>query len=333
MQRSEYLAVVPVYQAEIAPKGIRGRVVSFQQWAITWGILIGFFIQYGSSGVGGGPENLHQPTAAFRIPWGVQMAPACILFVGVFFFPYSPRWLASQDRWEEALKTLKNLHGGGEKSRATVLAQYREIEDSLRSEQGDMSCYYQILFTKRMMKRVVLGTSIQAWSQLCGMNIMMYYIVYIMESADYASPLLTASIQYIINVVLTLPAIMYLDKYGRRPALVVGSFLMMACLFTMGALQQYYGQPVRDAHSGVTWIVKDNRPVAAAIVTCSYLFVATFATTWGPTSWTYPAEIYPIQVRAKAVSISTSVNWFWNMALAFAVPPLRELPRISQPST
>ena len=72
-----------------------------------------------------------------------------------------------------------------------------------------------------------------------------------------------------------------------------------------------------------------GRPdVSSAIVACSYLFVATFATTWGPVSWTYPAEIFPSKIRAKAVSLATSSNWFWNMILAFAVPPLRKLPKL-----
>lgn len=68
--------------------------------------------------------------------------------------------------------------------------------------------------------------------------------------------------------------------------------------------------------------MRDNRPVSSAVVSCSYLFVATFATTWGPVSWTYPAEIFPSKIRAKAVSLSTAANWFWNMVLAFGVPPL-----------
>lgn len=176
---------------------------------------------------------------------------------------------------------------------------------------------------------------------------MMYYIVYIMEGAQIASPLLAAAIQYIINVLLTLPAILYLDKIGRRPALVGGSFFMMVFLFITGkvtpssyhlalfkhiyiltrsnpgALQAVYGQPNDGTGSkDISWIVKDNQAASKAIVAASYLFVATFSTTWGPTSWAYPAEIFPGKVRAKAVSISTASNWFWNMVLAFAVPPL-----------
>ncbi|KAK4100582.1 MFS sugar transporter-like protein [Parathielavia hyrcaniae] len=321
-------SIVPVYQSEIAPKEIRGRVVSLQQWAITWGILIQYFIQFGAAeGIGGGPHDPNQPEAAFRIPWAVQMVPAIILFAGLFFFPYSPRWLASKDRWEEAHKVLANLHGKGNLDHPKVLAQYREIEDALRFEREEAISSFKTLVQPRIFKRVLLGMSIQMWSQLSGMNIMMYYIVYIMEGAQIASPLATASIQYVINVVLTLPAIIFLDKWGRRPSLILGAFGMMTWLFVSGALQQYYGQPNAGEtrtpqNSDITWIVYNNRPVSSAIVSCSYLFVATFATTWGPVSWTYPAEIFPSKVRAKAVSLSTAANWFWNMVLAFAVPPL-----------
>jgi MFS family permease len=162
-------SIVPVYQAEIAPKEIRGRVVSLQQWAITWGILIQYFVQYGASFVGGGPTDPHQSTAAFRIPWGIQMIPALILFVGMFFFPYSPRWLASKDRWEEAIKTLAILHGNGDMNHPKVLAEYQEIEEALRFEREEAISSYRALVESRMFKRVILGMSIQMWSQLCGM--------------------------------------------------------------------------------------------------------------------------------------------------------------------
>lgn len=153
---------------------------------------------------------------------------------------------------------------------------------------------------------------------------MMYYIIFIMRGAGIADELLTASIQYIINVAMTLPAILYLDKFGRRPALLCGSFLMAVWLFTTGALQASYGNPNPDTTDrDISWVVpREHSSVSKGIVACSYLFVATFATTWGPVSWTYPSEIFPAKVRAKAVSIATATNWAWNCALAFAVPPL-----------
>jgi len=153
---------------------------------------------------------------------------------------------------------------------------------------------------------------------------MMYYIVFIMKGAGIADELLTSSIQYIINVALTLPAILWLDKFGRRPALLIGSFLMMMWLFISGALQGAYGGPNPDkSDKDISWVIgKEHGSVSKAIVACSYLFVASFATTWGPTSWTYPSEIFPSKVRAKAVSLATASNWTWNCILAFAVPPL-----------
>lgn len=120
-----------------------------------------YFIQFGAAQVGGGPDDPNQPTAAFRIPWGIQMVPAFILFVGLFFFPYSPRWLASKDRWDEALQVLAALHGKGDRNHPKVLAQYQEIEEALRLEQEAAQTSFKALVEPRILKRVALGMSIQ----------------------------------------------------------------------------------------------------------------------------------------------------------------------------
>lgn len=114
------------------------------------------------------------------------MFPAVILFFGLFFLPYSPRWLASKDRWEEALQVLASLHDG-DPANPKVLAQYQEIKEALEFERTQAISSYKALVAPGMRKRVVLGMSVQAWSQLCGMNIMMYYIVYIMQGAGIGS--------------------------------------------------------------------------------------------------------------------------------------------------
>lgn len=171
-------SLVPVYQSEIAPKEIRGRIVSLQQWAITWGILIQYFIQYGCSFIGGGPNHPSQHANAFRIPWGVQAVPGFILVVGLIWFPRSPRWLASKDRWDEALSVLADIHGGGNSNDPKVLAEYKEIEDSIRFEREIAVSSYKALVEPKMFKRVLLGMSIQMWSQLCGMNVMSMFSLY-----------------------------------------------------------------------------------------------------------------------------------------------------------
>ena len=100
---------------------------------------------------------------------------------------------------------------------------------------------------------------------------MMYYIVYLMQGAGIDDPLLTASIQYIINVVMTIPAIIYIDKLGRRPALLIGSFLMMTWLFISGAVQAAYGEPETDPSQPITWKLVNKPDQAKAVIACSYL--------------------------------------------------------------
>jgi len=203
------------------------------------------------------------------------------------------------------------------------LAQYQEIEDVIRFEREEAISSYAELTKPRILRRVILGMSIQMWSQLCGMNVMMYYIVYVMQGAGVTKPLLPASIQYIINVLMTIPAIIWMDKWGRRPTLLLGSFAMMSLLLISGSIQGAFGHSVRDPELAITWAMPhDDGSRTKAVVACSYLFVATFAISWGPVSWTMPAEVFPNKVRAMAVSLSTASNWACNCGLAFAVPPL-----------
>lgn len=147
--------------------------------------------------------------------------------------------------------------------------------------------------------------------------------------------LISASIQYIINVVMTLPAILFLDKIGRRPALLVGSILMMTWLFATAGLLKSYGHYVPgglDGQTTVQWVV--HGPASRAVVACTYLLVATYSCTWAPISWVYvsfaallkrdkllisiqPPEIYPIRLRGKAVSIAASANWILGFAINY----------------
>jgi len=172
-------------------------------------------------------------------------------------------------------------------------------------------------------RRVILGMCLQMWSQLCGMNIMMYYIVYIFEGAGLTgrrTNLIADSIQYVLNVAFTVPAIIYIDKWGRRPMLLVGTLLMGFWMFLVGGIQGHFGEWSNASGTNV-WVITGNPAATRAVIVCSYLFVCSFAVTMGPVSWTYPAELYSLKIRGKAVSIATASNWAFNTALAFAVPP------------
>jgi sugar porter (SP) family MFS transporter len=308
-------ATVPLYQSEITAPSIRGRMVSLQQWSITWGILIQYFIQFGCSYIDG--------VASFRIPWSLQMIPAIILCLGLLVFPESPRWLIDHDREDEALEILADVHGHGDSNNELVQLEFAEIKQQVRFERTEGAKSYLDLFRPGMFRRVGLGMSLQAWSQLTGMNIMMYYIVYVFQGAGLTGRrgnLIASAVQYVLNVALTVPAIIYIDKWGRRPMLLIGLSLMAFFLFLVGALQGGFGGWGTVDGSPV-WVIVNHPGVTKAIIVASYLFVCSFAVTMGPVSWTYPAEIFPMRVRAKAVALSTASNWTFNFALAWAVPP------------
>jgi len=307
-------AVVPIYQSEITAPSIRGRIVSLQQWSITWGILIQYFLQFGCSYING--------AASFRIPWGLQMIPAIILSLGMLVFPESPRFLFDNGYEDEALQVLADLHGGGNKKNELVMLEYEEIKEQVYYERTEGAKSYLDLLKGGNPRRVMLGMSLQMWSQLCGMNIMMYYIVYVFEGAGLTgrrSNLIADSVQYVLNVAMTVPAIIYIDKWGRRPMLLVGTLLMGFWMFLVGGLQARFGGWSTDVPR--SWVITDNDAATKAVIVCSYLFVCSFAVTMGPVSWTYPAELYSLKIRGKAVSLATASNWAFNTALAFAVPP------------
>lgn len=310
-------AQVPVYITELAPPTKRGRLVGLQQWAITWGILIMFYISYGTSYING--------AAAFRIPWGLQMIPAILLFIGMIFLPESPRWLARKDRWEDCLAVLTLVHGKGDPNSPFVLREYEEIKGMCEFERHNSDVSYLELIKPGMINRTHIGIFTQIWSQLTGMNVMMYYIVYCFAMAGLEGDnlLVSSSIQYIINVVMTVPAIIWVDKWGRRPTLMLGALGMLAFLFANAGLMASYGHAAPpgglEGIEAQSWIIRG--PPSKAVIACTYLFVASYAITWGPVSWVYPPELFPLRVRGKANALCTSSNWAFNFALSYFVPP------------
>lgn len=164
-------AQVPVYIAEISPPSKRGRFIGMQQWAITWGILIMYYISYGCSFIGE-----QTPTgwnaASWRVPWGLQMIPAVFLFFMMMLLPESPRWLARKDRWEECRAVLTLVHGKGDPNHPFVGYEMKDIKDMCDFERRHSNVTYLDLFKPRMINRTLIGLFTQIWSQLTGMNVM-----------------------------------------------------------------------------------------------------------------------------------------------------------------
>ncbi|KAJ5815699.1 hypothetical protein N7474_007476 [Penicillium riverlandense] len=307
----------PILIAEISLPHQRGRLLSLQQWMITWGILIMYFISYGASFMSG--------YGSFRLPWGLQMIPAIILLCILPMMPRSPRWLASQDRWEEAIEVLARLHAKGNTLHPIVVAETKEIREKIELERQYQSTSWLELFNSRNIIRVHCGIFTHIWSQMSGTNAMMYYIVYIFQMGGLTgnTALLSASIQYVINVVMTLPALLFIDRLSRRWLFIGGALAMAVFQFTQAGLVASYGHAVPGGlpdSPTVTWKVT-NSNASKAIIACSYLFITCYAPTWGPLGWAYPPEIIPLYIRSKAVSLATFFNWACNFALTFFTPP------------
>lgn len=121
---------------------------------------------------------------------------------------------------------------------------------------------------------------------------------------------------------MTVPALLFIDRWGRRPTMLVGAALMATWLFANAGIFAVHGVHVPEGVGGTreaSMLV--TGAASKAIIACSYLFVASFAPTWGPASWIYPPELFPLRLRGKAVALSTSCNWAFNFALAWFVPP------------
>lgn len=161
------------------------------------------------------------------------MTPAIILFCGLIILPESPRWLAKHDRWEEALSVLALVHAKGDQNNEFVRREMKEIRDEIEFYRQNADVTWLELFKPGMLNRVHIAVFTQIWAQLTGMNVMMYYITYVFSMAGLTgnNMLVSSSIQYVINVITTIPALIWIDRWGRRPMFLVGAVLMMIWLF------------------------------------------------------------------------------------------------------
>ncbi|KAF6070323.1 Sugar (and other) transporter family protein [Candida albicans] len=281
-------AVAPIYGAELAPRKIRGFIGGMFQFFVTLGILIMFYISFGLGHING--------VASFRIAWGLQIVPGLCLFLGCFFIPESPRWLAKQGQWEAAEEIVAKVQAHGDRENPDVLIEISEIKDQLLLEQSSKHIGYATLFTKKYIYRTFTAIFAQIWQQLTGMNVMMYYIVYIFQMAGYSgnSNLVASSIQYVINTCVTAPALYFIDKIGRRPLLIGGATMMMAFQFGLAGILGNYSVP---------WPESGNDSVNIRIPLDNK-----------------SAQRCHCLVAQRGNAISTSANWILNFAIAMYTP-------------
>ena len=277
--------LTPVYIAEISPSKNRGALVSLNQLGIVIGILVAFIVGWAFSGLG---EN------SWRWMLAVAAGPALIFCLGLFAIPESPRWLISHGRTEEAGRILVRLLGQKEASQEVQAASSAAVEES-----GSWS----EMLSSDMRKRLGVGMALALFSQLTGVNAVLYYGSVIISEhfpAQSARMALASNIVIgLVNLISTIVAMIFVDRWGRRVILMTasgGMAIALACLVL--------GLNVQGA------------PLSLMLMSILF-YVAFFAFGMGPGPWLIISEIFPTKVRGRAASIATSTLWSGALVVTF----------------
>ena len=296
--------VVPMYQSESIPKRIRGAAVSSYQLFITLGIWTAYMVNYGTS-------KDYTNDAQWRIPNGLSALWAIILGSTILLLPESPRYAYRMGRTDEARSNMARLNGV-EPHSAFIDNEIREIEEKLQAESaGGEHPWHEIFTGPRMLYRTLLGMVLQAGQQLTGANYFFYYGTTIFSATGLQNSYVTSIILGTVNVVATIIGLWIVENVGRRMAMMCGAAWMFVCLFIYSFIGHYVATV--DANGILT-------PTATAgnimiVFTC--LFIAAFATTWGPLVWAIVGELYPARYRATCMALATASNWLFNFIISF----------------
>ncbi|KAK3304489.1 general substrate transporter [Chaetomium strumarium] len=291
---------VPMYQSESSPAIIRGILISTYQLFITLGIWTAEMINYGT--------HNRTNSASWRIPNGLSFLWSLILGLGILALPESPRYAYRKGREDEARRTIARL-AGLDTHHAAVNMQIDEIKAKLDEERaGAETRWYEIFTGPRMLYRTLLGIILQSGQQLTGANFFFYYGTTIFRATGLSDSYVTQIILGSVNVFCTFGGLYVAKKCGRRNALIVGALWMMVCFLIYSFVGHFKLDHTNPA----------NTPAAGnVLIVFSCLFIAAFASTWGPLVWAVVAELYPAKYRAPAMAIATASNWLWNFLISF----------------
>ncbi|KAI8098019.1 uncharacterized protein B0P05DRAFT_523006 [Gilbertella persicaria] len=319
-----YSMLVPLYQSEVARPQNRGRLITFYQIFVTMGFFIAFWVGYGAYKI--------DSDSAWRIPVALQLVAGFILLVGIYFIYESPRWLIYKDRNAEALKILAQLRSQGNERDVDVQMEFTGIVqdvtfDKMAYKQRFMSLLRKGIDNNR--KRTLLGMGVHAFTQLSGINAILFYLPYILQSVgirEIVSTLLGNGVAGLINFVATIFVMFYIDKCDRRRILVVGALAMAVCMIAITIVSAIFNQQLLSMHNApsvtsteVTSAI-DNQNAGYAIMVLLCIFLVFFAMSWGPVGWIYPAEIYPQMIRANAMGVTTSCSYLVNLFVSLVSP-------------
>lgn len=294
-------STIPLYQSEALPKWIRGAVVACYQWAITIGIFLAACFNKATQNIDG--------TASYRVPLGIQILWGLILGIGMFFLPETPRFYISKGDHAKAARSLATLRKLPA-DHPDLLEELADIQAAYEFETvHGKSSWAQVFSTQNhQLKKLLTGTSMQAFQQLTGVNFIFYFGTTFFTKAGVNGFNISLATN-IVNVGSTIPGILLIEIIGRRKVLLTGAAGMCLSQFIV-------------AITGVA--ASDGTASRNVLVAFSCIFIAFFAATWGPTAWVVCGEIFPLRTRAKSIALCTASNWLWNWAIAYATPYMVE---------
>ncbi|MEN6425154.1 MAG: sugar porter family MFS transporter [Phycisphaerales bacterium] len=302
----------PMYIAEISPARFRGRMVSINQFAIIFGMLVVYFVNYVIAGLGASvdanyaagpidPTQAWNVTTGWRWMFGSEALPALALLVLLLTVPESPRWLVSRNRREEATRVLSRVLGPEHAAREMT-----GIRAALAEEPASLSQ----LLSPGLRRVLWIGVLLAVLQQVTGINVFLYYAPEIFKgiaSENIDAALLQTIVIGAVNLGFTVVAIWTADRLGRKPLMIIGSAGMGLCLAGLG-LAASFGRT--DA-----WIL-------ALILG----YIACFALSVGPVTWVILSEIFPTKIRGRALAVATFCLWTANLIVSQTFPMMDENP-------
>lgn len=297
-------AICPMYIAEVAPSNIRGTLVSWNQFAIIFGQLVVYFVNFLILGEHTNPiierigETLYQVhpdsdpwtiTLGWRYMFGSEGIVALAFTILVCFVPESPRYLALTGQDQKALKVLRHING----SKALEILKEIKATVSVKSERL-LSFGFMVIF---------IGVMLSVFQQAVGINAVLYYAPRIFDSMGMGNPMVQTVIMGVVNILFTLIAVFTVEKWGRKPLLIYGSFGMAIGAFGV-------------AMSNIV-AVHPLVPVISIMV-----YSAAFMFSWGPICWVLISEIFPNTIRSAAVAIAVAFQWIFNFIVSSTFVPM-----------
>ncbi len=288
-------AVCPMYIAEISPARIRGTLVSCNQFAIIFGMLVVYFVNY-LIRINLGDTTEAIQTAMVEIGWRrmflSEAVPAGTFCLLILLVPETPRFLALKGRDEKAFTVLSRINGAA--AARTILGEIKSTVTEKREK----------LFTYGVLV-IVVGVLLSFFQQAVGINVVLYYAPRIFENmgATGDASMLQTVVMGIVNIIFTVVAIFTVDKWGRKPLLIIGSTGMMIGMTALAAL----------SFSGA---------IGLAALVFIIIYTASFMMSWGPICWVLIAEIFPNTIRSQAVAIAVAAQWIANFLVSSTFPSL-----------